>query len=419
MPTLLRPWKRTARQEPPPDNLNDIREEPAPPPEEQNMLLLIPADGGLSFRLFRFPDQNAAAAFLAALASPIDPQPRHIAFRALHSTERPREDGPPAEAVVLIRDAHRPGIVDLYSFVDMESADAYVQQEAVAELDPERVMVYWAQPVDLALSERQESAQPQTQAYAQAPAIVIPLPPRPAQKTQRWEAPPPCPTVPTPQPRMPSPGSQTRVNVTPAGAVMEAAEPQRAEENGHTPAVKPDTVAQIRAWGGWDGLAPLLAKAAVGNEDAYRDFEVDPYALGRSRLVLALALVAAAIGAAGSGLASIVVHVPAFGLGWAAFAVTVYAMGTQAFPGRRSPQTLPRLIRVLGLATAPAFLLVMGVIPTYGPLFVLIAYMWILLTTATAVSGPMELNRDSSIIVATVGCLVLFTISQVAPLLLT
>ncbi len=178
-------------------------------------------------------------------------------------------------------------------------------------------------------------------------------------------------------------------------------------------------MAQVRAWGGWNGLAPLLLRAALLDESTYEEFERDPYALGRGRLVLALAVIAAAIGAAGSGLTAMIAHVPAFALGWAAFAGTVYSIGTQAFPGRRSDDTLPRLIRSLGLATTPALLLLLGAVPVYGPLFVLAAYMWLLTTTAKAIAVPLELNRDSSIIVAAVGCLVLFTVSQVAPLVLT
>ncbi len=410
MPTLLRPWKRPTREEPPDQDahLELTRQKQAGPLEAQDLLLLIPTDGGLSFRLFRFPGKAAAAAFLAKLASSIDPYPRHIAFRALHS-RTPGSENEATEAVVLIRDAQRPGIVDLYSFVDMESADAYVRQEAAEMLDLSLVLMYWAQPVKLVLPD-QTTAQRLEMPEPAVAAISLPLPPRPVQPSvHRTVAA--CPTEPVAD-------SRVRVKVTPPGAILEAATPQ-ADANIRPPSVWSGLVAQIQAWGGWDGLAPLLAKAALLNENVYHDFDEDPYATGRGRLVLGLALLAAAIGAAGSGPASMLVHVPAFALGWAAFALTVYTMGTQAFPGRRSPETLPKLVRVLGLATAPALLLVMGVVPVYGPLFVLAAYIWLLLTTATAVAGPLELNRDSSLILATVGCLVLFTVSQVAPLLLT
>jgi hypothetical protein len=77
-----------------------------------------------------------------------------------------------------------------------------------------------------------------------------------------------------------------------------------------------------------------------------------------------------------------------------------------------------RLVQTLGLAMSPALLLVLGIVPTFGPLFVLGAYKWVLVAATTAIATTLELNRDSSIIVATVGCLVMFTVSQVAPLVL-
>ncbi len=410
MPTLLRPWKRPQREEPADQDahLEITQEKRAGPPEPRDLFLLIPTDGGLAFRLFAFAGDEAAAAYVARLASPIDPQPRHIAFRALQSPGAPGAGGESAEAVVLVRDASRGGIVNLYSFVDMESACAYVRQEGAQGLDLRLVLVYWAAPVDLSLTD-QPSVPPDGPPEPPPTPISIPLPPRPgAHAARRGQGA--CPTEPVADTRV-------RVPVALAGAVFEPAEAVRSAE-APQPSARPSLMAAVRAWGGWDGLAPLLVKAALLNEQTYEEFDRDPYALGRGRLILVLAVIAAAIGAAGSGLTSVIAHVPAFALGWAAFAFTVYSIGTQAFPGRRGEDTLPRLIRSLGLATAPALLLVLGAAPTYGPLFVLAAYMWLLATTATAIAVSLELNRDSSIIVATVGCLVLFTVSQVAPLVL-
>lgn len=410
MPTLLRPWRRLQREEPADQDayLEITQEKHAGPPEPRDLFLLIPADGGLAFRLFAFAGEEAAAAYVARLASPIDPQPRHIAFRALHSPLMTGASGETPDTVVLVRDASRAGIVNLYSFVDMESACAYVRQEGAQGLDPRLVLVYWAAPVDLSLTD-QPSVPPGGSPEPPPTPISIPLPPRPgAQAARRGQGA--CPIEPVADTRV-------RVPVALAGAVFEPAEAVRSAEASQ-PSARPSLMAEVRAWGGWDGLAPLLVKAALLNEQTYEEFDRDPYALGRGRLILVLAVIAAAIGAAGSGLTSVIVHVPAFALGWAAFAFTVYSIGTQAFPGRRSKDTLPRLIRSLGLATAPALLLVLGAVPTYGPLFVLAAYMWLLATTATAIAVSLELNRDSSIIVATVGCLVLFTVSQVAPLVL-
>jgi hypothetical protein len=410
MPTLLLPWKRSQRERPADGDahLETNQEKRAGPPEPRDLLLLIPADGGLSFRLFAFAGQEAAAAYIARLASPIDSKPRHVAFRALHSPVVPEGTTGPLEAVVLVRDAHRPGIVDLYSFVDMDSANAFLKQDGAHGRDLRHVLVYWAAPVQLALPDRPIA--PPVDAAEQAPApISIPLPPRVAAATPRRRQP--------ARTSKPAADTRVRVHVNSAGAVFEPDEPVTPPEPPQTPAGT-GVLAQIQAWGGWDRLAPLLVRAALANPVTYEEFDRDPFAAGRGRLIVALAAIAAVIGAANSGVTGALVHLPAFALGWCAFAFTVYSIGTQAFPGQRGKDTFQRLVRALALATTPALLVVLGVVPTYGPLFVLGAYIWVLLTATTAISAPLGLNKDSSIIVATVGCMVLFTVSQIAPILI-
>jgi hypothetical protein len=113
------------------------------------LFVLTPTEGGLSFRLFAFAGEQEAAAYAARFVTPVGPSRRHITFKALHSPVPPGEDHEPSEAVVLIRDMERPGIVNLYSFVDMGAANSYVRQEAALGLDLRNVLMYWAAPVDL------------------------------------------------------------------------------------------------------------------------------------------------------------------------------------------------------------------------------------------------------------------------------
>ncbi|HET8943315.1 MAG TPA: hypothetical protein VFO59_00900, partial [Dehalococcoidia bacterium] len=143
----------------------------------RDLFLLVPADGGLSFRLFTFSGPSAAAAHLATLGIQPGSKPGYVAFRALNAAVLPGGDDP-LEAVVLISDADRPGIVDLYSFIDMDSANTFVQQEAERGLDMAYVAVHWAAPVDLTLVDEafthtEEEEQPAV------PAFAVPIPPRP------------------------------------------------------------------------------------------------------------------------------------------------------------------------------------------------------------------------------------------------
>lgn len=175
--------------------------------------------------------------------------------------------------------------------------------------------------------------------------------------------------------------------------------------------------ARIQGWPGWDGLAPRVVTAALLKQEAYEEVGRDPHATGRARLIVALGILAAGLAAARNGGAGALIHLAAGAAGWAVYAGAVYFVGTAMFPGKKTPGTLTRLLRGLGLAAAPMPLLVLGIVPVYGPLFVLATYIWVLLTTAVAVRPALELDKESAGMTATTGALLLFAVSQVGPMI--
>src|SRR5262249_17860415 len=54
-----------------------------------------------------------------------------------------------AEPLVIIEDARRPDVVYSFSFVDIDSAQAFVSDEVENGTDREQIKVYWASPVKL------------------------------------------------------------------------------------------------------------------------------------------------------------------------------------------------------------------------------------------------------------------------------
>lgn len=116
------------------------------------LMLLVPDAVGLSsFRPHTFAGVESAVEFIQYWYAP---GVKHgiVAFWALHGKP---ELGPSvqvdrlAEVVVLIRDPARPGVVYPFSFVDMESAQAFLRLEARRGLNPGHVAVYWAAPVTI------------------------------------------------------------------------------------------------------------------------------------------------------------------------------------------------------------------------------------------------------------------------------
>jgi len=358
------------------------------------LFLLVKAEGGLSYRLSKFADVEAANEHLRRHA--LEAQGGFIAFWGLHDPEPPLPDGAQGEveAVVLVRDPLRAGYAQLYSFVDMETAQAFVRQEARAGLDQSLIMVYWAATVVL------------------EPPSLLDTAPTPNPEPQ--------PTGPMLlRPAAAAAGISRSVACAPTTWRPEAKAATREEATGAGQSTEPGFLARMQAWPGWDGLAPLLARAVLLDETVYEDFQRDPYAAGRAKLILGMALTAATVGAAGTGLASAVAHIPAAILGWIAYVVAVYFVGTQVFPGDRGERVLARMLPALGLATAPAMLLALGAAPVYGPLFVLVANVWIMLTTTTALTPALGLDRQSALVTATVACLAMFAIAQVLPVVVT
>ncbi len=145
MVTLLKLWKH-ARQEGP-------KSRPAvtgSPVEPDTLLLLIP-DGGPSFRLLPFAAKEPAQAYIQN-HDLIARQRGLVAFWALHTDSVPQRlstDGAPPEAVVMMRAPGRPGVVYLYSFVDMETACSSLRDWLANGLEPANVLLYWAAPVAL------------------------------------------------------------------------------------------------------------------------------------------------------------------------------------------------------------------------------------------------------------------------------
>jgi hypothetical protein len=142
MVTLLR--KRLRRKEE--EGTGHEAKRPAEP-DRDRILLLVPVEGGFSFQLFAFPTVESVAAYVH---HHFPQRAEHlVVFRAAHEQPFYLSGAQAVETVVLVRDVDRPGIVNLYSFVDMETANAFIRSEAMRGLPLHYVLLFWAEPVSL------------------------------------------------------------------------------------------------------------------------------------------------------------------------------------------------------------------------------------------------------------------------------
>jgi hypothetical protein len=372
MSTLSAVWKRVVGDTKP----RGPRE--ASPPAADRFLLLAQL-GGSSFELVTFPERESMRAY--ASSHFVNPQYEGIvALELIDSWPAARGDEMPdggAEAVAIIRDAVRPDIVQLYSFVDMAAAQSFVGETAGRGLDPGVVLLHWASRVPLDAPVEVEAAV--SPARTGLPYRTPGVPGSASSRVQRRPL------------RSSFAGGTTKAEAPPAGR----------------PA--PDSV--------WRGLSARMLAASLFKEEIFRDLEQDRLASRRAALIVCLGSLALGIGFLGDGLASVLWHVAGGVTGWAAFAAAVYLAGTSILGA--PPARHIHYFRVAGLASSPAVIFALGIVPVYGPLFVLAVSVWMTAATAVALTPALELDRGNAVIAAATGWVVYFAVAIVLPAMLS
>ena len=111
------------------------------------LLLLVPTVAGVSsYQLHSFPDGQSAADFISTLMTSYLRSRVHAFWAFQQETQfQPDERGRTrTEALVMIREGRGSDIVYPVSFIDIESALAFVRFELERGQDPSLVSVYWA-----------------------------------------------------------------------------------------------------------------------------------------------------------------------------------------------------------------------------------------------------------------------------------
>jgi hypothetical protein len=106
------------------------------------MVLVNDASGMASFKTHEFEDVESATEFVRYWF-PMEAEDGLTAFWAM--TEQPEggtDSG--AEPLVMIRDTSRDGVVYLFSFVNLESAQTFLREEEARGTNPDAMLFYWA-----------------------------------------------------------------------------------------------------------------------------------------------------------------------------------------------------------------------------------------------------------------------------------
>ena len=125
----------------------------------------------------------------------------------------------------------------------------------------------------------------------------------------------------------------------------------------------------------------------------YEDIEADRTSTGQAALVIVLSSVAGGIGPITvnpPGLQGLIVGTLAALVGWTAWAIVTYYVGTRIFPQSQTQADPGQLFRVIGFATSPGLLRVFGAIPGVARVVFVVASIWMLAAMVVAVRQALD-----------------------------
>lgn len=140
-------------------------------------------------------------------------------------------------------------------------------------------------------------------------------------------------------------------------------------------------------------FARRVLRAAVLDGRIYEEVEADNRATGQALGVVLLASVAGGIGFLGLGVTSpqaFVAGVIGALVGWVAWAVLTYMIGTRLLPEAQTRADVWELLRTIAFASAPGLLRVLGVIPFLAAPVYAITSIWMLLAMVVAVRHALD-----------------------------
>jgi hypothetical protein len=144
--------------------------------------------------------------------------------------------------------------------------------------------------------------------------------------------------------------------------------------------------------------------AAKLDAATYEDVEADRTANAQALGVVVLSSIATGIGGLSAGERGLLGGLVAGLVGWVAAAFLTYVIGAKMLPEPQTRADMGEMLRTLGFAASPGILRAFGWVPGIGGLIVLVAHVWMLLTTVVAVRQALDYTSTGrAVLVCVIG----------------
>lgn len=162
-------------------------------------------------------------------------------------------------------------------------------------------------------------------------------------------------------------------------------------------------------------LSERLIGAARLDTRIYEEVEADKSGTPQAMLVVVVSSIAGGVGMAGFegfSAGSLVGGTVASLIGWAAWAVLTYVIGTKFLPEPQTSSDVGELLRTTGFAAAPGLIRVVGVVPGFASIVLAIAAFWMLAAMIVGVRQALDYTSTGrAVLVCLIGWLLSIAIA--------
>ena len=164
-------------------------------------------------------------------------------------------------------------------------------------------------------------------------------------------------------------------------------------------------------------FARRMVGAALLTRSTYEEVEADRHATWQALVVVLLSSAGGGVAAFALGaqtMSDLVVGMIASLIGWIAWAMLTYVIGTHLLPEPQTRADTGELLRTLGFAAAPGILRILAVIPFVGLALYGLVWIWMLLATIVAVRQALDYTSTArAVAVCVIGWALSFVLAAI------
>jgi hypothetical protein len=175
-----------------------------------------------------------------------------------------------------------------------------------------------------------------------------------------------------------------------------------------------------------------MIRAAKADVHLFEEVERDETATQQAAIVVGIAAISSAIGAAvyailtrgqvpagtvaGGPVGMFIITLVGFFLGWIIWSYVAYFVGTRMFGGTATPG---ELLRCVGFAQVPGIAGILRLIPVIGPIITFVVWIWSIYVGFVAVRQALDLDNTKAILTIIIGGIAAFIIQAIIAVILS